>query len=350
MTEGKQTSRKGEVDSTTRLKCNQKLEVIIWLLTARCNQSCLHCYSARFSGKKEVELSEAVNIVKSAAEAGVKHIGFTGGEVFLRPDIMDLISLASRLGISTNIVTNGSLINDCIAEKLAQYNVFTVLSVDGATREVHEKIRGKGTWNSLLAAVEKLHHFSVPFATVMAMNRLNYRQIPEYIRLASKWQAAAACIIPVMPTGRANKDLVLAPDQVLWTLQVADEAAENLKFPVSLWCMPFASLVTRSQYVLSECCRAEGNEMDIAPGGEVLLCDVLDITVSNVLEKGILEAWREQNEHPLTKAIFNPELPSPCSQCPQKIECKGGCFARAALINGNLYAPDPLCPRVAKIL
>jgi len=350
MTESKRPSKKAGLDSTTGWNHSQKLELIIWLLTARCNLSCLHCYSARFSDKKEIEPGEAANIIKSAAEAGVKHIGFTGGEVLLRPDIMDLISLASRLGISTNIVTNGFLINDYVAEKLAEYNVFTVLSVDGATKEVHEKIRGKGTWNSLLPAIERLRHFGVSFATVMAINSLNYDQIPEYIQLARKWQAAAACIIPVMPAGKANKDLVLAPDQVLWALQVADKAAESLEFPVSLWCMPFAPLVTRSKYVVSDHCRTELSEMDIAPGGEVLLCDVLDITVSNVREKGILGAWQEQRGHPVTKAIFNPELPPPCSECPQKAQCKGGCFARAALISGNLCAPDPLCPRVAKIL
>ena len=109
--------------------------LIIWLLTPKCNLACSHCYTARFLGKGELEPNQALNIVKSAAEVGVRHIGFTGGEVFLRQDALALMGLASESGMSTSVVTNGSMLDEEVVEKLAKYEVFTILSIDGASTE-----------------------------------------------------------------------------------------------------------------------------------------------------------------------------------------------------------------------
>lgn len=134
-------------------------------------------------------------------------------------------------------------------------------------------------------------------------------------------------------------------------LQAVEGAAETLRYPVSLWCMPFAKLVIESRYVSAGFCRNQVSEMDITPNGDVLLCDVLDITLSEVRSKAILGAWKEQNKHSMTKSVNRePELSKPCLDCPLRRKCKGGCYARALLMTEDLYSPDPLCPRVHGIL
>lgn len=324
--------------------------LIIWLVTAKCNLSCLHCYSSRLPSRQELGCSEAVNLVESAAKAGVKHIGFTGGEAFLRPDAMDLMRLASKLGMTISVVTNGSMLSEDMVKELAKYKVFTILSIDGVTKEIHEKIRGRGSWDFAVAAAEKMRRLGVRFSVVMALNQFNYTHASQYIAWARDLGAATACLIPVMPVGRARKELILQPEQTLQVLKEIEQTVEAIKFPVSLWCTPFAPLVIKSRYVFADSCRTAAEEMDISPDGQVLLCDVLDIAVSNVREKGISEAWEEQKKHPLVRNVANPKLAEPCSDCPEKAKCKGGCFARATIINGDIYSPDPLCPRVAGIL
>lgn len=332
------------------ISTDERLGDIIWLLTARCNLACSHCYTARFSGKRELEPKQALDIVKSAAEMQIRHLGFSGGEVFLRPDALELLGVASKLGMSTSVVTNGSTLNEETVEKLAEYKIPTFLSIDGATRETHEQIRGIGSWDFITPAMEKMRRFGVRFSTVMAVNRLNYQEAPEYLALAKESGASTACIIPVMPAGRANMELILQPKQMFTVLQAAEKAAEALKFRVSFWCTPFAGLVTNSRYISADFCRNDTGEMIISPAGEVLLCDILDVTLSNVGTKGLPKAWQEKAEHPMLKTITNPRLSEPCLDCPLKEKCKGGCFARAELISGDLYAPDPLCPRVAKVI
>lgn len=83
------------------------------------------------------------------------------------------------------------------------------LSLDGARRETHDKIRGPGTWEKALAAARRMARLKIRFSTVFAAGRPNSREAGESVRLAWKLGATSACVIPVMPVGRATRDLAL---------------------------------------------------------------------------------------------------------------------------------------------
>lgn len=321
----------------------------MWLLTSQCNLNCRHCYTARFTGRDELTTEQALEVISSAAKAGVRHIGLSGGEVFLRQDALEIIRAISKLGMSISIVTNGSLLSEGVLKELAACNMFTILSLDGARKETHEKMRGWGTWEFAISAAERMRGFGIRFGTVMAVSNFNYTEVKSYLSLAQELGASVGCLIPVMPTGRARLDIVLTPEQMMLVLRDVDEAAEKLKFPVSLWCIPFAQHVIKSKRVFAEFCRTSSEEIDIDPQGNVLLCDILDISFTNIKDKGVFEAWQEQERHPLVKSLTNPRLTGPCLDCPLKNKCRGGCFARAQLMTGDIQAPDPLCPRVAGV-
>jgi len=323
-------------------------ETIIWLITARCSLSCTHCYAARFIGQEELERGKALDLVRSAAAAGVKHLGLSGGEVFMRPDALNVLELAGKLGMSTSVVSNGLPLKGKTLERLARCGTYIFLSLDGATPETHERIRGKNMWQKTLEAALRLRQAGIPFSTIMAVSRENASEVGDFIALAKELGAWGACIIPVMASGRATAAMTLSPGEMLRVLQEVDRTTERLAFPVSLWCLPFAGLVSRSGYLLSHSCR-RSRTMDIDPEGNVLLCDVLDTRLSDVRDKEVIQAWEEQENHPLVRALGHPELREPCLGCPLRRRCRGGCFARAYL-NGDLYAPDPLCPRVAGLV
>ncbi len=323
--------------------------VLIWLLTSQCNLACRHCYAARFPRHGELEPEQALAVVRNAAEAGISHVALTGGEVFLRRDALEVIRQACKLGMSTSVVSNGSMLDEEMARQLADCGVFIYLSIDGASKETHEKIRGRGTWDFVISAVEAMQKFDLRFGTVMAVSNLNYAEVQGYLSLAKELGALVGCLIPVMPAGRAGMDIILNPEQMMHVLRDVDEAVAELDFPVSLWCTPFARLVVKSKRISAGFCRTS-NDIDLDPQGNVLLCDVLDIAFANIKEKGISEAWQEQEEHPLVKSLTSPNLHEPCLACPLKNKCRGGCFARAKIISGDIQAPDPLCPRVAGVL
>ena len=145
------------------MKFTKGPRVVIWLLTSKCNLACCHCYTARFSREKELNEEQALELIESMANFGVRHVGFTGGEVFLRQDALRIMRRAFELGMSTSVVTNGSLLTEEVARELANSEVLTFLSIDGARKETHERIRGLGSWSFVTAAVEKLQKFSARF-------------------------------------------------------------------------------------------------------------------------------------------------------------------------------------------
>lgn len=333
---------------STESDCSSKgPESLIWLITSRCNLACRHCYASKFSRGRELSEEEATGIIEQAAEVGVEHISFTGGEVFLRPEILKLLNQAYERGIRTTVVTNGLSLSDSLLKKLAQYRVRIFLSLDG-TKEAHEKIRGSNTWEPVLWTARRMREQGMKFSTIMSLNKLNYQEVAQQLPLAKELGAKSACFIPVMLAGRAREGLTLSSRELAGTLKWIEEEVKRLNLLVSLWCLPFAGLVVNSPKVLFSSCR-RGEGMDISPQGEVLLCDVLDISLGSVRE-GLTTAWRKQEENKLTQSLAWPKLSSPCSECELKEMCLGGCFARAKLLQGNIYAPDPLCPRVAGIL
>lgn len=87
-------------------------------LTYRCNLRCRHCYVADGSKRKELSTPEVFSILKDLASAGCLNIGFTGGEPFLRKDILDILEYAKGMGLNIIILTNGTLITAKKADRL----------------------------------------------------------------------------------------------------------------------------------------------------------------------------------------------------------------------------------------
>ena len=91
----------------------------------------------------------------------MRHVWFTGGEPFLHEDILTLIDLALERG-ALGILTNGMLIDDAMAQALAKrfrtapYNLEIRVSLDGATRDENDKVRGKGVFDKACEGIRNM--------------------------------------------------------------------------------------------------------------------------------------------------------------------------------------------------
>ncbi|RLE62923.1 MAG: radical SAM protein [Thermoprotei archaeon] len=326
----------------------ERLSGIIWLITRKCNLSCIHCYVAdRF--KQELSTEECLRILREAAELDVRFVGLTGGEPLIVFDkTRKIVEEAYRLGISTSIQTNGTLIDRTIAEWLANYDVFTYVSLDGPTEEIHDAVRGKGTWSRTIRGIELLSKLDVEFTIVMAVSKINYKYASSLIELAENLGACSAAVIPVIRAGRARSNITLNSREWITVLRKVSEYANELRFPLSIWCAPFALLVAKSPYVRCYSCR-RSSVVDVDPMGRLLLCDVLDIAIADLRELRFSEALKIFDEHPLNIEISE-QIPKECADCPIREFCRGGCYARAYIERGSLNLADPLCPRLADSL
>jgi uncharacterized Fe-S cluster-containing radical SAM superfamily protein len=180
-----------------------------------CNLACRHCFNA--SGPREPWLpSLEADVVRRAiteAEAlGVRELYFTGGEPFLHPEIFAL--LADALVVApTTVLTNGTLIDEAAADRLAAiaagslYSLEIRVSLDGATAEDNDVIRGRGSFAQALAAVKRLAARELyPIVTATELARPT-GGASLYERLRARLLAEGVTrprikILPTLPLGR----------------------------------------------------------------------------------------------------------------------------------------------------
>ena len=141
-----------------------------------CNIACTHCFNnsgpnVRTFGYLSFETVREE--IECAARAGVKEIFFTGGEPFLHPDLPEMLAFSLKHA-PTTVLTNGMLINDRIAERLAaiehsaRYSLEIRVSLDGYTEEMNDAIRGEGVFRSALEAVRRLSRRGLlPLVTIV---------------------------------------------------------------------------------------------------------------------------------------------------------------------------------------
>jgi MoaA/NifB/PqqE/SkfB family radical SAM enzyme len=126
---------------------------VTWEVTYACNLSCVHCLSDS-GGKRSSELTteQARKVIDAMSENKVFQFSIGGGEPFVREDFLDLMDYAHEKGIVTCISTNGTMIDDEIAHRLDHKLVYMQVSLDGATPESNDTIRGRGSFRRALKA------------------------------------------------------------------------------------------------------------------------------------------------------------------------------------------------------
>lgn len=127
-----------------------------------CNIACRHCF---VSAGPRVRTHDLLTVaqVRDALDAapGVRDVWFTGGEPFLHPDILALVDLALARA-PLGILTNGMLIDAPLAAALAErfraapYGLEVRISLDGATAEANDRVRGEGVFEAACAGIRHL--------------------------------------------------------------------------------------------------------------------------------------------------------------------------------------------------
>jgi len=290
----------------------------------------------------ELSTEEALKVVEGIADVGARHLSMTGGEPTLREDLPRLIDEARERGLRVSVFTNALKLTEELMKFLAKREVEVHVSVDGASKETFAKIRGP-YFDLVLERVRRLRDHGAEVEPVMTVNAINYGEAGRYVELCAELGASSAAVIPIIPIGRADRSIMPTPSMTKEAFLLVAQKAEEVGLDVELWCSPFASLLIRSRRVYAPRCIISAC-MDIAPDGSVLLCDTIDIKVTDV-KKGVREAWTEYSNNELVKSLERPEkLRGPCKACRYAHICLGGCHARAMAIYGDLMMPDPLCP------
>ncbi|CKL83064.1 radical SAM domain-containing protein [Mycobacterium tuberculosis] len=215
---------------------------LTWELTYACNLACVHCLSS--SGKRdpgELSTRQCKDIIDELERMQVFYVNIGGGEPTVRPDFWELVDYATAHHVGVKFSTNGVRITPEVATRLAATDYVDVqISLDGATAEVNDAIRGTGSFDMAVRALQNLA--AAGFAGVkisVVITRRNVAQLDEFATLASRYGATLR-ITRLRPSGRGTDvwaDLHPTADQQvqLYDWLVPKESGCSPAIPSSTW-------------------------------------------------------------------------------------------------------------------
>ncbi len=171
------------------------------VVTYKCNLRCPMCFLWKGPGeydkqhdKKELSTEEMFHLIDDFAAIGTAGIGFTGGEPILRPDMLDIIKYTKKKGMVTHMSSNGRIIaSKGIAKKVVESGLDAIgFSVDGALPKTHDAIRGKGSYEGVLQAIDNIVVFRkelksrIKIVVVCVVSNYNVDQLVDLVTILKK--------------------------------------------------------------------------------------------------------------------------------------------------------------------
>jgi len=182
---------------------------VIWEITNQCNYHCPYCIFSAQHRRPDQELSTArvQKIVIELGTAGYRSLKFTGGEPFLRPDMIAIMKWSKKQGMEVDISTNASLITAEMARQLAALRLSYIhVSLDGGISEIHESLRGKNTFAPTIRGIKNLVAAGVTVRLGAVIAKNNESHLVELINLAIGLGAAEIIFSLLEPVGRLREN------------------------------------------------------------------------------------------------------------------------------------------------
>ena len=322
--------------------------IVSWNVTNACNMFCDHCYrEAGCKAEEELSTSEAKTLLEQIAKAGFKIMIFSGGEPLTRPDILELVSYATSLGLRSVFGTNGTLITLEMARKLKEAGAMGMgISLDSMDKKKHNEFRKfEGAWEGAVQGMRNCRAVGLPFqihTTVMDWNNHELEAITDF---AVAEGAVAHHFFFLVPTGRAKtiEAESLRAEQYEETLTRIMKKQTEVDIELKPTCAPQFMRIAAQMGIKTRFrrgCLAGTAYCIISPRGKVQPCAYLNMELGDVREMPFDEIWRN-NE--VLNTLRTLEYKGGCGECEFKRAC-GGCRARAAFYNdGDYMAEEPWC-------
>ena len=194
--------------------------------TRRCNLSCAHCYTSSgpdVRGELPVEL--LAQAVADAARLGYAQLAVSGGEPFLYGDLPELLAAGKRSGMTTSVVSNGTVLAPARLAAVVPHLDLLAISIDGPPAE-HNLLRASSSaFERVLRHLPAVRDTGVPFGFVFTLTRFNADQLDWLVGFAAEQGAVGVHIHPLTDTGRAMTMLRGAEPDALELLAARAEGA-----------------------------------------------------------------------------------------------------------------------------
>lgn len=345
---------------------------IYWYLTFKCNLACAHCSvssSPWVDSSADLDTGECLRVIEQMAELQVSTALLTGGEFLIRPDALRILRSLAEREIAAGIESNGILYPPGffeLAREMQAKNLLGItISLDGGTRETHERLRGPRSFDRTIAGLRQLQENGIRFNLQCVLNHESYRTIPELYALAAQLSPACGAVQWALlnPVGRGTgliQELGIRSGDIPALFQLIQEAEPGfpgrtvVKVPPAMVPPRYLPMILKGTRIESVT-TCQFPLLGILPDGDVTICalsrDNQDLCFGNVRDEGfrLKQVWEKTRMDQLRSRYLGGEnLSGICGDCVWKYQCKGACRAWAFEEGGSFDAPFPLCQTLAE--
>jgi len=329
--------------------------VVAWESTRACNFACVHCRAKaqKEPDPKQLTTQEAFDLVDQIAEFCKPVFIISGGDPLQRPDIFEIASYASSLGLRVVMSPSGSNLTAETFEKMKGASVKMIsLSLDGSNPQLHDTFRQvPGAFNLAMKNMKLARESLFPFRINTTVTQHNISDLFNIQKVAVDVGAAEWDVFMLVPTGRGKIQMEITPSQYEETLTFIYKANLTSPIPIKMTCSPqYTRVIAQQQKQHSQPnqgrrgggrgCMAGNGFCFVSHIGEVFGCGFLPISGGNIRERNFKEIYQKSS---LFVELRNHELlKGKCGKCEYKMMC-GGCRARALSVNKDYLEEEPYC-------
>ena len=332
--------------------------LVFWEVTRACALACRHCRAEAQPRRHPDELNEmeAMKLVEDLAELKPPMLILTGGDPLMRSDVLNLSRYATGLGLHVGLSPSGTarLEHADFSEFIDAGIKRISLSLDGASRESHDRFRGvEGTFDRTMRAVEKAHAAGLSIQINTTLTRGNIGEFPAFRDLMFELKPAMWSVFLVVPTGRAGLNDMPDPEDLERVFEELADLVGKAPFGIKtteghhfrrvmLQRGKGGAKSRRKMGMRSPLGIRDGRGvMFISHTGVVSPSGFLPVDCGNVRDEHPAKIYRE---NPLFVSLRDSDaLGGKCGLCEYRKVC-GGSRARAWGLTGDPFAEEPLCP------
>ncbi len=318
-------------------------------LTHRCPLSCGYCSNPlelqRAGG--ELATGDWIRVLQQAADLGILHAHFTGGEPMARRDLGILVKAASDAGLYTNLITSGVTLDDAALAGLVAAGIDHIqLSFQDAEPGSADAVGGyRGGHRRKLAAAARVVGAGLPLTANFVVHRGNLDRVADMLALGVDLGASRIEIAHVQYHGWAllNRAALLpTPGQFEQATAEVEAARLRLKGRVVIDYVAPDYFATRPK----ACMGGWGRRIiNVSPGGEAMPCHAATslpgLSFPSVRDQALDDIWRRSEVFAMYRGpAFAPQS---CRGCDRLEIDWGGCRCQAFALTGDASRADPVC-------
>ena len=329
---------------------NTRYITLQWHLSEACNLRCKHCYQENHVPVQlpyEDLLKTLNQYRKLLKETGCKgHINLTGGEPLFCPHLFKLLDEFKKDKdlYSFAILTNGTLLTDEIAKKIASYNPwFIQVSLEGG-KKTNDFVRGEGTYEKIGEAIKLLRKYGIWVSVSFTATKLNYKEYPTVVDYVEEMGGSAVWSDRYIPLGdQRDQDFIMNLEETQEWMDIMFEKRkqqhrEGKKTIVS---MQRALQFSRTGEEPYECTAGWGL-LTVMENGDIVPCRRMPIVVGNIHTDEMIDLYRN---HPVLLDLKKATIPKECIKCKDANACRGGLKCLTYALTKSYKLKDQGCDR-----